>query len=290
MCKRQWASFTHCSDIRTVEHRCKDNPIDEPFESCKNRSVKRPLNASDRRFGHGRHPDPEMMLFQGRCVDWGAQVDKNAYEMFLRMCRRKVSIIDETTWIICGSDWKDAIHNTHEYEMRSVRGVESSEAALTKDNLNEANPKAIHIGATEIAVINAGFPMLSDETIAKFTEELLKHPDCPQDLILGDDGDIEVSLEMLPRSFPPMIYGTICTELPTIAATVRMTRQSESHKRINYDYSVYTGGIGDGRNSKLGIPLITTCANEDGNVESLDPIVKSSDGGGSKEDPMEISD
>ncbi|KAJ8068828.1 hypothetical protein OCU04_002519 [Sclerotinia nivalis] len=319
MCKRQWASFTHCSDIRTAEYRCKHNPIGQPFENCKTRSFKQPPRSYFAKGGIIRHPDPEMMLFQGRCVDWGAQVKKDAYTGFLKVCGGHVFLINEPTWIMCSNDWKDAIHNTHGHElvaelglkdhiinsrdmsesnveravfeelMRSVRSVESSKAVLTKDKAEEAAPKVRHIEPIEMIVVAAGLPMLPGKTIYNLLTMLKNHPDFPQELI-QEHGVFEVQLDSLPPNLLSILHETVCTQLPTVADTIREAYQRGVHKRIDYDYSVYTEGIDDGRNLNLGIPLITTCANKDGNEESLDPIIETSGGEESEEDPVEISD
>ncbi|APA07794.1 predicted protein [Sclerotinia sclerotiorum 1980 UF-70] len=157
---------------------------------------------------------------------------------------------------MCGNDWKDAKNSTHRYELRSVRGVKSSKATLAEDNPEEADPEGRHIGRTTTAAVFAGFPMLSDEAKAKLRAKFIKDPDCPQELCLfvSDSEAKNKTLSIIP----------------------------------NLDIDSDTGGMGDG--SKLDIPLMTTFADEDGNVESLDPIVKVSGGGRSKEDSMENSD
>lgn len=106
MCKRQWAGFTDCNDIRTTEHRCPRNPIDKPVEYCDNRQVDQETRKSCEAFGILLHPDPPIAIFPGRCDEWvGSADDDKKWEASGKHGLR----ITKPTWIMCSNDWHDAV-------------------------------------------------------------------------------------------------------------------------------------------------------------------------------------
>ncbi|ATZ48002.1 hypothetical protein BCIN_03g02690 [Botrytis cinerea B05.10] len=134
MCWRQWVIF-HCGDLRYVEFRCDQNPSNRPFESCDTRQTTAISRAATCAISH---PDPDLLSFPGRCVDWG-RIPGNTFG------NAENVIFNTFTWIVCSKEWHTA--NSEFFNNSAPNPCINDASSNSKTGTSEGLQKKLKVGA-----------------------------------------------------------------------------------------------------------------------------------------------